>query len=467
MVFLSSLDILVIILFGLIVLIIGFIPKYTNNKIDYLLSGRNLGLFLFILVNVATWYGGILGIGEFTYQYGLLSWITQGLPYYIFAIIFALTLAPKISKASLTTIPEKVDAEYGKTPAIIASILVFILVSPAPYLLMLANIIMIIGNFDLFTALLISALISSAYLFKGGFKADIFTNAFQFFIMFIGFGILLFFSYNHSGNFQFLINNLPKSHLNPLSTVSISYILVWFLIALWTFADPGFHQRCNAAKNARVAKYGILLSVLFWFIFDFLTNVSGLYAKVILPNLENPVMSFPLLAENVLPSGYKGVFYAAMFATVLSTLNSFLFLSATTFGNDIIPKLFKEKFYNITFLTRVGLVISILISMILAYYVQSVIELWFYIGSICIPSLIIVIISSYYIKLKVNSTYIILEMIIGFIVSTMFFIFKFFKIGGNLFQVTEPMLAGLFIVFVIHVFGLIKGKFLQKNLPLI
>lgn len=460
MVSLSSLDIWVIIIFGLLVLIIGFIPRYTDNKLDYLLSGRNIGLFLFILVNVATWYGGILGIGEFTYQYGLLSWLTQGVPYYIFAIIFAFTLAPKISKASLTTIPEKVEIEYGKMPALIASVLVFILVSPAPYLLMLANIIDVISNINFFNALLISALISSVYLFKGGFKSDVFTNAFQFFIMFIGFGILLYFSFNKSGNFFILINSLPKSHLNPLSKVSVSYILVWFLIALWTFADPGFHQRCNAAKNAKVAKYGILISVIFWFIFDFLTNVSGLYAKVILPNLDNPVMSFPLLAEKVLPSGLKGVFYAAMFATVLSTLNSFLFLSATTFGNDIMPKILNKKVNNITFLTRVGLLFSIIISIILAYYVKSVIELWFYIGSICIPSLIIVIISSYYVKLKVNSNYILLEMILGFIVSALFLVFKIFNLGGHLFQVIEPMLAGLFTVILVHAFGIIKGKFI-------
>nr|HPN39722.1 hypothetical protein [Melioribacteraceae bacterium] len=103
MITLNNIDILVIIGFFLIVLLIGFLPKYVKDKNEYLLSGRSVGLFLFVLTNVATWYGGILGIGEFTYNYGLLSWFTQGVPYYLFAIIFAFTLAPKISKAALTT----------------------------------------------------------------------------------------------------------------------------------------------------------------------------------------------------------------------------------------------------------------------------------------------------------------------------------------------------------------------------
>ncbi len=456
MITLTNLDITVIIGFFIIVLVIGFIPKYSKEKDDYLLSGRNVGLLMFVLTNVATWYGGILGIGEFTYNFGLLSWFTQGLPYYIFAVIFAFTLAPKITKVSLTTIPEKIEKEYGKIPANLTAILVFLLVSPAPYLLMLANILTLIFDINLFSALLIAAFISSIYLFKGGYKSDLYTDAFEFFIMFIGFGLLFFYAYFNKGDLNFLVNSLPKEHLNPFSQVSISYIIVWFLIALWTFADPGFHQRCNAAKNGNVAKYGILISVIFWFIFDFLTNVSGLYSKVVLPNLENPIMAFPMLAEQVLPNGIKGIFYAALFATVLSTLNSFLFLSATTFGNDLMSKS-KIKFAsNITIATRIGLLLSLLISVLIAFYVRSVIDLWYYIGSVCIPPLIIVILSSYYDKYKVESKYIIIEIIVSFITGFIWFCLRKTEIGGEIIKLIEPMIIGLSFAVLIHIYALIK-----------
>lgn len=456
MVTFTNFDILIIVAFFLTVVFIGFIPKNSKDKEDYLLSGRNVGLFLFILTNVATWYGGILGIGEFTYNYGLLSWLTQGVPYYIFAIIFAFTFAPKINKISLTTIPEKIEFEYGKFPALLSAILVFLLVSPAPYLLMLANILTIVFNTNLFIALIISSLISSVYLFKGGYKSDLYTDAFEFFIMFIGFGLLFFFSYSSTGDLSFLINQLPKEHINPFSKVSIGYVIVWFFIALWTFADPGFHQRCNAAKNGNVAKYGILISVFFWFLFDFLTNISGLYAKIALPNLENPIMAFPMLAEKVLPNGIKGIFYAALFATVLSTLNSFLFLSATTFGNDLIPKIIGENDNKTITFTRFGLLLSLIISILLAYFVKSVIDLWYYIGSICIPPLIIVIISSYYTRYKVNSKYIIIEIVSSLLTGLLWFSFRLFEIGGDLVTTIEPMIIGLLTALIIHIFALIK-----------
>jgi SSS family solute:Na+ symporter len=78
----SFIDIAVIITFFFLLVLIGFLSSTKSKDFtDYLLAGRNLNLFLFVLVTVSTWYGGILGVGEFTYRYGLLSWFTQGFPY--------------------------------------------------------------------------------------------------------------------------------------------------------------------------------------------------------------------------------------------------------------------------------------------------------------------------------------------------------------------------------------------------
>ena len=139
----NTTDIIIILLFFGIVLLIGFISgRYTKGEAeDYLLSGRKVGLFLFILTNVSTWYGGILGVGEFTYRYGIASWFTQGFPYYFFAFLFAIFFAKKIHSASLFTIPDKIADTYGKSAGLISAILVFVLVSPAPYVLMTANLI--------------------------------------------------------------------------------------------------------------------------------------------------------------------------------------------------------------------------------------------------------------------------------------------------------------------------------------
>ena len=193
MVSFSLLDIAVVVTFIVVLLIIGFYSgkRTKDDADDYLLSGRKLGLLLFVLTTVSAWYGGILGVGEFTYRYGIASWFTQGLPYYLFAFLFALLFAKKIREASLFTIPDKLSDAYGKKVGLISAVLVFILVSPAPYLLMTASLISLIFNINIIYSLIISLILSLSYLFKGGFRSSVYTDSFQFFIMFLAFIIIL------------------------------------------------------------------------------------------------------------------------------------------------------------------------------------------------------------------------------------------------------------------------------------
>lgn len=454
-------DILVIVLFFLTVLAVGFwsMKSKQSNAEDYLLSGRKVGLFLFILTNVSTWYGGILGVGEFTYRYGLLSWFTQGLPYYIFAILFALFFAKKIREASLITIPDKLEKVYGKKVALIGSLFLFILVSPAPYLLMVANLLSLIFNIGLLPGLIISFILSAAYLYGGGLRADILTDAFEFFVMYAGFAVIIIAAFIQFGGFSFLSSNLPANHLKLSGGTSASYIIVWFLIAMWTFTDPGFHQRCYAAKDGNIAVKGIIISVVLWALFDFLTTTTGLYARASIPGLAQPVLSFPLLAEKLLGKGLKGLFYAALLATILSTLNSFLFLSATTFSNDFLFRFKKVKNQlMLKPLTMLGLTITGLLSILLAYFIPSVIELWYSIGTICIPGMIFPVISSYYTRLKIKNILILIEIIVGFISSISLYLLRIFFPEKFLLNNIEPMIAGIISAFLVHSVGIFINK---------
>lgn len=460
----SLFDIIIIVVFFTTLLSIGFYSsrKVKSNAEDYLLSNRNMGLFLFVLVNVSTWYGGIIGVGEFTYRYGLVSWFTQGLPYYFFAFLFAIFFAKKIREASLFTIPEKLEQVYGKNVGIISAIVVFVLVSPAPYLLMSANLLSLVFELDIIISLIIGIILSASYLIKGGFKSNIYTDAFQFFIMFAGFILILFVSISSYGGADFLTEKLPQSHRSFTGNSSITFLIVWFLIALWTFADPGFHQRSYSAKNGNVAKYGILISIVFWALFDFLTTSTGLYAKAIIPDLDNPIMAYPLLAEKILAPGLKGIFYAAMFATIISTLNSFMFLSATTIGRDLIYRMNQKGSEDkIKLYTVIGIIITSLLSVLIAYSIPSVVEIWYTIGSLFIPGIILPVISSYYSKIMVSSKIVLYEIILSVLTGTIWLLIRS-SFTGVLYEI-EPMLIGLLVALLIHTFGLVRKSFSFKQ----
>jgi len=108
---------------------------------------------------------------------------------------------------------------------------------------MSASLLSLLLDINIVLSLFISLIISIAYLIKGGFRANVYADALQFFVMFTGFILIVIFSAGSFGSVEFLSSSLPENHLNISGGMSPTFIIIWFLIALWTFADPGFHQR--------------------------------------------------------------------------------------------------------------------------------------------------------------------------------------------------------------------------------
>lgn len=463
-----SLDISDIIIISAFFIITSFIGIRTRNRdnseLDYLVAGRMVTLPAFVATLVSTFYGGVLGIGEFTYRYGISSWFLNAFPYYVFITIFAFFLAKKIRKSELFTIPEKLDLKFGKSVSIFSGFLIFILSTPAPYVFMIGIIINLIFGISHIWGMLIATVFSIIFIYSGGLKSDIKVNIVEFIVMFLGFAIILPFCFIEFGGLISLVNSLPQDYVNPAGGHSVLYIFSWFVIGSWALVDPSFHQRCYAAKDEKTAKKGILISLLFWFIFDFMTTTAGLYSAAHITGLANPVESYPALAEKILPPIAKGFFITGILATIFSTLHSYLFISASTFSVDIISK-FRNLKINRNFYTKIGIILSAVISFVVALIIPSVVEIWYTVGSLTIPPLLTGVILSYTDKIRIDRLYVLLAMISSFAVSLFSFILgsidKTDEIPGYLFGL-EPMYPGL-ILSIIFIFSGMIIKFLNKR----
>jgi SSS family solute:Na+ symporter len=288
--------------------------------------------------------------------------------------------------------------------------------TPAPYILMIAVLLQVIFGWSFISSLIVGTLMSSVYVFLGGFRSVVQTDKLQFVLIYTSFISIIIFLVAEYGAFTFLRQRLAPLQLTWHGGNSLQYIIVWFFLASWTFIDPGFHQRCSAAKTLGIAKKGILISIIFWFIFDFLTVSTGLYAAALLKGI-NPILSYPMLADMVLPPFLKGLFLVGLLAVIMSTIDSFTLLSAITFGRDLVWRLVKSKEQRVSLYTRIGLVITALIAVSLCIIFPSVIKLWYTIGSLCIPPMLLPILTGYFPKYKINSKYIFRIMIVSFTVS--------------------------------------------------
>jgi SSS family solute:Na+ symporter len=469
MVHLGLIDTVLIVLYFLAVLVVGFRSgrKEKRTLDEYLVAGRALTLPMFVATLVSTWYGGILGVGEFSYRYGISNWVVFGVPYYLFAVLFAILLASRIRATNLCTIPDKLELSYDRKTAVLGGFLTFVLTTPAAYVLMLGILVELMFGLNLTVSIILCTILTTSFLYLGGLRSDVYTNIFEFLLMFLGFGVIVLFAFSKFGGLEFIRSHVPAGHLTWNGGNSVQYILVWFFIALWTLVDPAFHQRCYAAKSGKVAKRGILVSVLFWFVFDSMTSTAGLYARAAMPGLQQPMFSYPLLAEITLPDVFKGLFYIGMLATIMSSLSSLALISAISFGKDLLCRVRKEtRQTQIQTYTQLGLVVSAALSIILALLVSSVVRLWYVIGTAIIPGLLIPLVTSYFDRLRVSARWAFLSMLVGWLMSTGSLLYGQI-LGGEanpryLFGV-EPMYPGLAGSLILWTLGVITEKSGRKD----
>jgi SSS family solute:Na+ symporter len=196
------------------------------------------------------------------------------------------------------------------------------------------------------------------------------------------------------------------------------FILSWYFIAMATLVEPAFYQRCYATRTEPLARRGIFWSIAFWIVFDFMTTTTGLYARAAMTNLDSPQTSFPALAFDVLPPGILGLFLVGLLATVVSTVDSYMFIAAIALGRDVLSRLRPTTDRGVKRLTRWAILASAILAVVLALSSRSVIGLWRDLGSIGVPMILMPVLNSFRTgRMKIPAARVILWIILPGVVS--------------------------------------------------
>lgn len=430
---------------------------------DYLVAGRRVTLPAFVATLVATWYGGILGVGEYSWRHGVSNWLVFGAPYYLGALLFALLFARRARQAALYTLPDLLDRHYGRGPALMGALAVFVTAAPAAYVLMLGTLFAAMTGWPLAPCVIGAAVLSLFYIAKGGLRTVVLTDQVQFALMYAGFVMMAAFLIARHGGLPFLEPRLPATHWTWHGGNAPAQVLVWYVIALGTLVDPAFWQRAYAARDPGVARRGVLISIGFWMVFDLLTTTCGLYARALLPDLAQPVFAFPELAKLTLPPFALGLFYVGMIATVMSTVDSYGFIAATTVGRDVIWRLRGESSdVRVPAYTRIGLWIACGFAAALALTRTSVIELWRELGSIATPTLLVPVAAALTGRGRLGPRWTLAAMLAPFAVTLSWVLAKSLVFQGSRYPLSlEPIYAGLAVSLLVYGAGWMTQR--QEN----
>ncbi|HEV8538379.1 MAG TPA: hypothetical protein VGR15_05575, partial [Bacteroidota bacterium] len=113
-----------------------------------------------------------------------------------------------------------------------------------------------------------------------------------------------------------------------------------------------------------------------------------------------------------------------------------------------------------TLYTKIGLIISFLLSIALALLIPSVIKIWYTIGTVIIPGLLVPLMASYFDKLRITARYAFPAMLFGWLISLGWLIAG--NVNGNSGNYPlgiEPMYPGLAVS--VLIWGV--GRFRMAN----
>ncbi len=377
--------------------------------LDLLLMGRKLTLPLFVATLVATWYGGIFGVTKIAFEQGIFNFITQGVFWYISYLIFAFFIVGKVAKYKAITLPDLIGKMFGPRSGKLSAVFNFFNVLPIAYVISLGLLLQTFIGGQFWLSMLIGVSVVVLYTLHGGFRAVVFSDIIQFFVMCIGVLLVVVFSVKTFGGLSFLKENLPAEHFTATGGESIATTLVWGFIALSTLVDPNFYQRVFAAKSTAVARKGIIISTVIWILFDICTTSGAMYARAAIPTAASD-KAYLIYALQILPDGVRGFVLAGILATILSTLDSYLFIAGTTLSFDLMPQKYRGKLW----LHHLGIIIVGLLAVLLGIVFEGNIKnVWKTLGSYSASCLLLPVVYGYIFPGKIKDNQFIFASLLG------------------------------------------------------
>jgi solute:Na+ symporter, SSS family len=366
----SALDWVVFAVYAVVIMSMGlFISRNkkgeTKTAQDYFLANKSLTWWAIgaslIAANISaeqfigmSGSGYALGIGIACYE-----WIAAAS-----MIIIAKYFIPIFIEKKIYTMPQFLSQRYSQgvsTAFAIFWLLIYVFVNLTSVIYMGSLAMEKILGVPMMYGIIGLALFSGIYSIYGGLKAVAWTDVVQVVFLILGGLVTTYLALNAVSDgagavegFGVLFEGardhfhmISSSDTNPevfsdLPGLGIIFGAIW----LTNFGYWGFNQyiiqKGLAAKSVNDAKKGILFGAYLKLLIPLIVVVPGIAAFVLKGDLAKPDEAYPYLLANYMPSGIRGLAFAALTAAIVSSLASMINSTSTIFTFDIYKTYFKK-----------------------------------------------------------------------------------------------------------------------------
>lgn len=353
------LDLLIVLAYFALILFMalkGRVGKSVTTE-EYFLSNRNLRWYSVAMSTIATNINGyqFMGMMGSAYLYGLAQAnleinAVQGI------LMAAFIFVPLYLKDKVITVTQFIKNRLGKTVALFYTTANLLLLSTiglgaalfwgayAADFVFGEQLAFIHSDRVIRIAILVAALgiFSAVYTYLGGLNAVVKTDIIQFIILLLGGTVVLIVSLKHLGGWGELYRQ--KEELMHLHLAKDHPKLPWIAIGGWFLLNINYWcanqvvvQRSLAARSLKEAQIGLMAGGVMKYFMALIIIVPGIALAGILADngLTDPDEAFPYIVSNFLPAGLQGLILCALFASLMSTVDSTFNSLATLFSIDI------------------------------------------------------------------------------------------------------------------------------------
>ena len=356
---LPPLDIAIILLYMCGILTIGLLSvrriKITGNV--FFLAGRSLswplvGAALFAS-NISTIH--LVGLTASGYNEGLVWGNFEWMASYTL-ILLSLVFAPFYFRTRIATLPEFLERRYSPASrsflafmAIVAAVFIHIGIS----LYAGAAVFQRFFGINVVTSIVIISTVVGVYTVLGGLRAVVITETVNTAILILGALLILGFSLAalpahgiHSvAQLRAAAKPEQLSMLHTHDSAGLSWyavLLGYPILGIWYWCtDQTIVQRVLGARSSEDAQLGPLMAGFLKILPVFLLVLPGVIAYVLFHNLIGSAsnQTLPVLIEQLIPTGVRGVITAAVLAALMSAVAAALNSIGTLVAVDIVARL--------------------------------------------------------------------------------------------------------------------------------
>ncbi|MDT0607681.1 SLC5 family protein [Croceitalea rosinachiae] len=360
-------DLVVVGIYFVLVMVIALRGRQDKDATidDYFLGSRNLRWYSIAFSTIATNVHGyqFLGMMGSAYLFGLAQAnfeinAIQGL--WMAAFIFV----PLYLKDKVVTISQFIKNKLGKTVSLtysIANIVMFAFLGIGIALMWGAYVAELVFQDELLfissnrltrliVLIIFLGVFSAIYTYFGGLAAVVRTDILQFGILTLGGIMILWVSIKRLGGFEQLYEKTPDlMHLHlPIDHPQLPWLgmlgLFFLNINYWC-ANQSVIQRSLAARSLKDAQTGLMIGGVMKYLMALIVIIPGIaLAGILGPEAlaNEPDQAFSYIVTNFLPTGLRGIMLCAIFASLMSTIDSVFNSLATLFSIDIYKGILKK-----------------------------------------------------------------------------------------------------------------------------